>query len=80
MLPGTLDALRARWRGHAVPIEECHGLHNIGGFLAAPLKAATIASDPSGVSGTAQGAAGNAWPRRWLAQAMKCLIPPFLSP
>ena len=30
VLPGKLDAFRARWRDHAVPIYERHGLHSLG--------------------------------------------------
>jgi hypothetical protein len=34
MLPGKLDAFRDRWRDHAVPIYERHGLHSIGWWIA----------------------------------------------
>jgi len=35
VLPGKLDAFRDRWRDHAVPIYERHGLHSIGWWVAA---------------------------------------------
>lgn len=34
VLPGKLDAFRARWRDHAVPIYERHGLHSLGWWVA----------------------------------------------
>ena len=34
VLPGKLDAFRNRWRDHAVPIYERHGLHSIGWWVA----------------------------------------------
>ncbi len=34
VLPGKLDAFRARWRDHAVPIYERHGLHSVGWWVA----------------------------------------------
>jgi hypothetical protein len=36
VLPGKLDAFRSRWRDHAVPIYERHGLHSIGWWVAEP--------------------------------------------
>lgn len=35
VLPGKLAAFRDRWRDHAVPIYERHGLHSIGWWVAA---------------------------------------------
>lgn len=35
VLPGKLDAFRDRWRDHAVPIYERHGLHSVGWWVAA---------------------------------------------
>jgi hypothetical protein len=35
VLPGKLDAFRDRWRDHAAPIYERHGLHSIGWWVAA---------------------------------------------
>lgn len=34
VLPGRIDAFRARWRDHAVPIYERHGLHSLGWWMA----------------------------------------------
>lgn len=34
VVPGKLDAFRNRWRDHAVPIYERHGLHSIGWWVA----------------------------------------------
>ena len=34
VMPGKLDAFRARWRDHAVPIHERHGLHSVGWWVA----------------------------------------------
>lgn len=34
VLPGKLEALRARWRDFAVPIYERHGLHSVGWWVA----------------------------------------------
>ena len=34
VLPGKLDAFRDRWRDHAVPIYERHGLHSLGWWVA----------------------------------------------
>jgi hypothetical protein len=34
IVPGKLDAFRARWRDHAVPIYERHGLHSVGWWVA----------------------------------------------
>lgn len=34
ILPGKLDAFRTRWRDHAVPIYERHGLHSLGWWVA----------------------------------------------
>ena len=34
VLPGKLDAFRDRWRDHAVPIYERHGMHSIGWWVA----------------------------------------------
>ena len=34
VLPGRLDAFRNRWRDHAVPIYERHGLHSVGWWVA----------------------------------------------
>lgn len=34
VLPGKLDAFRARWRDHAVPIYKRHGLHSLGWWVA----------------------------------------------
>ncbi len=34
VLPGKLEAFRARWRDHAVPIYKRHGLHSIGWWVA----------------------------------------------
>ncbi len=34
VLPGRLDAFRSRWRDHAVPTYERHGLHSIGWWVA----------------------------------------------
>ncbi len=34
VLPGKLDAFRNRWRDHAVPIYERHGLHSVGWWVA----------------------------------------------
>lgn len=34
VLPGKLEAFRARWRDHAVPIYERHGLHSVGWWVA----------------------------------------------
>jgi hypothetical protein len=33
VLPGKLDAFRARWRDHAAPIYERHGLHSLGWWV-----------------------------------------------
>lgn len=33
VLPGKLDAFRNRWRDHAVPIYERHGLHSLGWWV-----------------------------------------------
>ncbi len=33
VLPGKLEAFRARWRDHAVPIYERHGLHSVGWWV-----------------------------------------------
>lgn len=33
--PGKLDAFRNRWRDHAVPIYERHGLHSLGWWISA---------------------------------------------
>ena len=33
ILPGKLDEFRSRWRDHAVPIYERHGLHSIGWWI-----------------------------------------------
>ncbi len=33
VLPGKLDVFRSRWRDHAVPIYERHGLHSIGWWV-----------------------------------------------
>lgn len=34
VLPSKLDAFRARWRDHAVPIYQRHGLHSVGWWVA----------------------------------------------
>jgi len=34
VLPGKLDAFRARWGNHAIPIYERHGLHSVGWWVA----------------------------------------------
>ena len=34
LLPGKLDTFRNRWREHAVPIDERHGLHSLGWWVA----------------------------------------------
>ena len=34
VLPGKLDTFRNRWRDHAVPIYERHGLHSVGWWVA----------------------------------------------
>ena len=34
VLPGKLEAFRNRWRDHAVPIYERHGLHSVGWWVA----------------------------------------------
>lgn len=34
VLPGKLEAFRDRWRDHAVPIYERHGLHSLGWWVA----------------------------------------------
>ena len=40
VLPGKLDAFRNRWRDHAIPIYERHGLKSIGWWVAAKKDAA----------------------------------------
>jgi hypothetical protein len=76
VLPGKLDAFRDRWRDHAVPIYERHGLHSIGWWVGrrrtprdttsssacSPARASSRSRDPS--LDSTKIPSGNAWKRR----------------